>query len=77
MSAVLRPSPAIRRRLGLVGYGPGAVSVRQVVEDSIAVDALARLITEGIERHTTADGRIDTRDVAAHVLAEMGRSQKR
>lgn len=52
------------------------ITVEQLVDDTIAVTALARLITEAFETRQARDGSINSREVAAHVLQEM-RSSKR
>jgi hypothetical protein len=76
LRGIARPS---RRLTGQIGrlYGPKAVErFDQIMDDVVAVDALARLLTEAIERNTTKDGRIDMKDVASHVLGEMKRHPK-
>lgn len=78
LRGVARPSPALRRRLGIINaVGAHALphSVEGIINNSIAVDALARLLTEAIEKNQRTDGRVDMKDVAAHVLAEMRASQ--
>lgn len=50
--------------------------LEQALDEETAVDAFARLLTEAMEKNQTKDGRIDMRDVAAHVLGEMKRNQK-
>lgn len=76
IAGVAHPTASMRRRMGIVralGGGPNAAAM---IAGSEAVDALARLLTEAIETRQTKDGRIDMRDVAAHVLAEMQRNGK-
>lgn len=63
-------------KVAMLLHGPGAaVRLDRIMEDEVAVDALARLLTEQIEKNTTKDGRVDMRDVAAGVLLHMRRSQ--
>ena len=68
-----RPTAALRARLAVPAIDP---ATKRLVEREDAIDALSRLLTEAIETRQAKDGRIDMRDVAAHVLAEMGRHQK-
>ena len=76
LRGIARPSPRLVGQIGRI-YGPRAVGqFTQIMDDVVAVDALARLLTEAIERNTTKDGRIDMKDVAAHVLGEMKRHPK-
>lgn len=76
LSGHARPSAALRRSLGIM-YGPGAQKkLEEALDAETAVDALARLMTEAMEKNQTKDGRIDMRDVAAHVLKEMKRNQR-
>lgn len=71
ISGIAYPSPKILA-LATSIHGRGvAKRLSQIMDDTVAVDALARLLTEAIEKKTTKDGRIDMRDVAAHVLSEM------
>jgi hypothetical protein len=73
LSGVARPSRALRRRLGQL-YGPEAAAMgdmNRALDDFIGVDALARLLTEGIESVTTKDGRLDAKDLAAFVMRHM------
>lgn len=76
LNGVARPTPALRRRLGIL-YGERAVQkMDQVLDDAEAVEALARLLKERVEARATADGRVDYRDVAADVIAAMRGNQK-
>lgn len=62
-------------KVAMLLHGPDmAVRLDKVMEDEVAVNALACLLTEQIEKHTTKDGRVDMRDVAAGVLLHMRRS---
>ena len=49
-------------------------SVSEALDETVAIDSFSRLLTEGIERVTTKDGRLDTKDLAAYVLREMKNS---
>jgi hypothetical protein len=76
ISARLLPAPKIRAA-ALILNGPQSVArLDRILEDETAIDALSRLLTEAIEKRQAKDGRIDMRDVAAHVLAEMKRNPK-
>lgn len=74
MQALVRPTKRLRAMLGTLGTPR---EIKAAIEDSVAVDALARLLTEQIERNTKPGGRVDMLDVAAAVLAELGRNQVR
>lgn len=76
LRGVARPTRKLRARLEMI-HGRGFVErMDRVVEDETAIDALARLLTEAIEKNQTRDGRVDMKDVAAHVLAEMRRNPR-
>jgi len=47
-----------------------------IADRADAVDGLARLLDQGLERGLSADGRLDLRVVAAFVLDEMSKHQK-
>ncbi len=51
--------------------GASIASVEAALDDFVSVDALARLLTEGIDKVTTKDGRLDTKELAAFVLRHM------
>lgn len=73
LRGVARPTKKLRARLEIL-HGKGFVErMDRIVEDTTAIDALARLLTEAVEKNTTKDGRVDMKDVAAFVLAEMKR----
>lgn len=66
------PSDALRRRIGQLYPGAkGEVEVQRMLDDLVGVDALARLLTEGIDKTLTTDGRLDTKELAAFVLRAM------
>lgn len=70
------PGPGMRARLTSLGLVPNAQTIGRVMEDIVAVDALARILTEAIDASTTKDGRLDTKDVAAFVLRRMKEHQR-
>lgn len=73
-SAHLRPHPngPLGGLARLYGKTPGLkMNLAQVVEDDKAVDTLAKLLSQGIERVTTKDGRLDMRELSAFVLNAM------
>lgn len=74
MSGVIRGTarPAPRLRATLKGLR-GGKAMDALLDDCVAIDALAGLLAEAIERNTTPDGRVDMRCVAAAVIAEMRR----
>ena len=76
LAGIARPSDALLGRLSLV-TDRREMPLSTALNADLAIDALARLITEALGKHTTADGRIDMRDIAAHCLMEMGQHQRR
>lgn len=76
LSGVAKPTPALLARLGR-GHAPrDARNIFDMVEGLEATDTLAVLLTKGIEKVTTTDGRLDTRDLAAFILTELKRHPK-
>jgi hypothetical protein len=73
LRGVARPTRKLRARLEMI-HGRGFVErMDRVMEDEAAIDAFSRLLTEAVEKNTSKDGRVDMKDVAAFVLAEMKR----
>lgn len=68
-------SGTARPGIGLRTFLRPGMTVEQAVDHEVAVDALARLLTEKLETCKTKDGRVDMRDVAHAVLAELGKNQ--
>jgi hypothetical protein len=73
LRSVIRPTKTFRRMLGRMDTPR---DVRAVLEDATAIGAFARLLEEQILKHTKPGGSCDLQDVAAAVLAEMGRHQR-
>ena len=71
ITCIAQPTRATKALLGTLDP-----KMKALVDRSEAVDALAKLLTEAIETRTAKDGRIDMRDVASHVLTELGRHPK-
>jgi len=71
LSGIARPTKKMRRLLGLARDGVNPRLLDSVVEDSVAIDAFARLLTEAMSKCQTKDGRVDMKDVAAFVLGQM------
>lgn len=76
VGGVARPAPAFRRRLGILGVlggltgrHPGEVDL--MLDDEAAVSALAKVLDEAMARSVSKDGRLDLKDMAAHVLRKM------
>lgn len=76
LSGVARPTEKMRRQMRMMRGPRAAAQLDQILEDTVAIDALARLLTEALEKCQTKDGRVDMRDVAVHVLREMRRHPK-
>lgn len=71
-----RPTPRLQR-LATVLHGPQfATSINLMVEDSIAVNALAELLDRAMTACTTKDGRLDLREMAMFVIKEMRGAQR-
>lgn len=75
LRAHVRPHSGLLRRLG-VQPGAGPVNITKLLDDVVAVDALAGVLTRGIEAVTTSDGRLDTKDLAAFVLRQIRENQR-
>jgi len=71
LAGIGRPTRALLEKLGRKPRE--ARNLAAMMDDFTATDALARLLTEAIEKHQKTDGRVDMKDVAQHVLAEMKR----
>lgn len=70
------PSDALKARLGSLYSEKKVTDVDKMIDDLVAVDAFARLLTEAMETCQTKDGRLDTKDVAAFVLRRMKESPR-
>lgn len=58
-------------------HGPGFVrDVFEMAEDAVAVDALAQALDRAFTHALSADGRLDLREAAMHLIKEMKASQK-
>ena len=71
LRARVRPTPALKRRLGIQFGDKVADRVDKILDNEVAVDALARLLTEGMETVVSKDGRLDTKDLAAFLLKHL------
>lgn len=76
LRGIARPTRKLKAQLEMLHGRRFVERMDRVVEDATAIDALARVLTEAMERNLSKDGRVDMRDVAAHVLAEMKRHQR-
>jgi len=75
LSGVAHPTRKMRALLKLARDDVNPRLLDGVVEDSVAIDSFARLLTEAMEKCQTKDGRVDMKDVAAFVLGEMRKHQ--
>ena len=76
LSAVIRPTRRMRH-LATTLHGPGfAGSIDSMLEDAVAVNALAEAIDRALIVGTSKDGRIDLKETAMALIREMRRSQK-
>ncbi len=62
--------------MGILHPEGTSLNLARVLDETEAVEGLARCLTQGIDKVTTKDGRLDTRELAAFVLREMARNQK-
>jgi len=76
LSGVARPSRALRKILGDLSTGQKPIIIDHVIDSAVAVDVVAKLLTRTMEECTTADGRVDMKDVAARVLRVMQENQR-
>jgi hypothetical protein len=74
LSGVARPGARLARTLKQMGVGNA--SVEDLLDLSVGVEALAGVLTQGIEACLTKDGRLDTKDLAAFVLRRMKEHQR-
>jgi len=76
LSGVARPTPMMRH-LALTLHGPKmAESIDSMLEDAVAVNALATAMDRAMVAGTNASGNVDMREAAMHLIKEMRRSQK-
>ena len=68
LAGVAHATAAVRL---LAGRAPGPVSIGVLLDELTAQETLAEMLQGAVVKHTTADGRVDTRDVAATVIAAM------
>lgn len=77
LRGVGRPSAALRRMIaGLHGGTVPQVTLDEVIDDAVAVDTLAKLLDQAMTESTTADGRLDLREVAVKILRTMKDNQR-
>jgi len=74
ISAVFRPGDAVRVGLLVVNGGAKTVGVGKALAQSEAIIELGDLLEEAFKAKRTADGRIDSRDVAHFVLVRLGKA---
>lgn len=67
----MRASDSIRSALSIVHPEKRAVTLGVALDSVLIIDGIARLIDEAMQKCRTADGRIDTRDVAHAILVRM------
>jgi len=76
MRSLTRPSDAWKGRLGLILPRGENVAISRVLNATDAVDKLAQAMERALEAGTSADGRVDMRTAAAHLLADIVKAQK-
>jgi hypothetical protein len=79
LHAIVRPGASMRTAIGILNAQrpkEEVLRLERILEDTASIEGLATLLTQGIEHVTTKDGRLDTRDLAAFVLAEMRKYPK-
>ncbi len=76
ISGVAYPTPRMRS-LATALHGPAfAASIGSMLEDAVAVNALAEALDRAIEAGLSSDGRIDLKAAAVCLIKEMRESQK-
>lgn len=76
LRGIARPTRRLKAQLEVLHGKHFVERMDRVVEDVITIDALAKVLDQAMEKSVTKDGRMDLRDVAAYVLAEMKRMQR-
>lgn len=74
LSGIARPTG---RAAAILRRGHSMAELMAMVEHENAIDALARILDVGFEKGLSSDGRLDLREVAAHVLKEVALRGKR
>ncbi len=74
LSGTARAVPAVRHIAGLPPFTPPTVDA--MVQDTMTVDVLAGMLDRFMTAHTTDEGELDLRKVAADLIAEMRRNQR-
>lgn len=73
----MAPSDGMRRMLGQLGVDPREQrNIAAMLDDVVAVDALAQLLDEGMGVVVAKDGRLDTKDLAAFLLRRIREHQR-
>ena len=76
ISATCYPSRRLRA-LAFAKHGPGmAANIYSMVQDAEAIAGLAKILDEAMTDCTSKDGRLDLKDVAAHVIKHMRENQR-
>jgi len=71
-----RPTRRLRSLLSRVHQPGETVGAHQAMRDVETVEAMASLLRAAFRATRTTDGRIDTRDVAHHVMTRMGQLRR-
>ena len=75
LSGRAKLTPKFRHQAEVL-HGKGfALSIDAMVEDAVAVDALASLLDRAFSAALSKDGRLDLREAAMFVIREMRASQ--
>ena len=76
LSGVARPTRRMRH-LAMTLHGPKmAASIDAMLEDAVAVNALAGAIDRALIAGTSKDGRIDLQETALCLMRELRRNQR-
>jgi hypothetical protein len=73
--AHLQPSRKMRRMAQAVHGASFASSMNSMLNDAAIVNAVAGAMERALQAGTNKDGKVDMREAAMHLIAEMRRNQ--
>lgn len=76
LAGVAHPTP-LMRRMAIARHGPqGVATIDSMIEDAVAVNAMADLMGRALDATANKDGKADLKEAAMFVIKEMRRNQK-
>jgi len=76
ISGRAKPTRRMRALATILHGDKFARSVDSMIDDAVAIDALAGAIDRALTESVTSDGRVDLKKAAAHILGEIKRAQR-